>query len=217
MYQFFFVLLISCHVNSDLGRRLSSNIGGLPPRITEDRSIDESGVDGVGLLVAKNTAQQRIEEKDVYCFIQPLQETVDIIEELSKTNKGLIILMNPQWKTINDALDQASMQGGFFGNLASFLGGKANTIQRLQRIQYQPVFTVEGYICKGGNVRLLKRFDSDWVVFAEDEKEDGNSNFIRVGTSKNRPTYQEVDKMLDEKGIVSKYARAFTGFTTRPK
>lgn len=200
-----------------MGRRLSSNIGGLPPRITEDRSVDESGVDGVGLLVAKNTFQERIEEKDVYCFIQPLQETVDTIEAISKTNKGLIILMNPQWKTINDALDQASMQGGFFGNLASFLGGKANTIQRLQKIQYQPVFTVEGYICKGGNVRLLKRFDSDWAVFAEDEKEHGNSNFIRVGTSKNRPTYQEVDKMLDEKGIVSKYARALTGFTTRPK
>ncbi len=170
--------------------------------------------------MARNSFQEKEEEKkDVYCFVQPMQETIDTIESLSNNNKGLIILMNPQWKTINDALDQASMKGGFLGNLASFLGGKANTVQRLTQIQYQPVFTVEGYICKGGNVRLIKRFDSDWVIFAEeeDDNDDTSATFIKVGTSKNRPTYQDVDKMMDDMGFTSKYTRSLTGMKTRPK
>lgn len=51
---------------------------------------------------------------------------------------------------------------------------------------------------------MLKRYGSDWVVFAEN---DSLTDFIRVGTSKTRPTYQDVDKMLDDKGIALKYAR----------
>ena len=34
-----------------------------------------------------------------------------------------------------------------------------------------------------GNVRLMKRFDSDWVVFAENDSE---TNFIRMGDMKVR-------------------------------
>jgi hypothetical protein len=50
----------------------------------------------------------------------------------------------------------------------------------------------------------MKRFDSDWVVFAENDSE---TNFIRMGDMKVRPTYQDVEKMLDDKGISLKYAR----------
>ena len=51
---------------------------------------------------------------------------------------------------------------------------------------------------------MIKRFDSDWIVFAEN---DAATNFVKVGESKTRPTYQEVDAMLEEKGIMVKYAR----------
>jgi len=184
-------------------RRLSPNPGGLPPKINEDRSVDESGVDGVGLLVTESTTP----EDDASCFIQPTQETVSAIESVSsQAGNRLVMLMNPQWRSTDDALDSASMGGGFLGGLASFLGGKGGSLKRLDDIGYQSVFTVEGYVCKGGNVRLVKRFDSDWAVFAENDDATG---FVKVGTSKTRPTYQEVDKMMDDKGITLKYARDF--------
>ena len=41
-------------------------------------------------------------------------------------------------------------------------------------------------------------------MFAEN---DAGTDFIRVGSMEVRPTYQDVDKMLDDKGITLKYAR----------
>ena len=32
-------------------------------------------------------------------------------------------------------------------------------------------------------------------------------SYIRIGESKSRPSYQDVEKMLDDKGISLKYAR----------
>ena len=56
----------------------------------------------------------------------------------------------------------------------------------------------------GGNVRLIKRFDSDWAVFAEN---DSGDRYVRVGERTTRPTYQDVEAMLDDKGVGYKYAR----------
>jgi hypothetical protein len=182
-------------------RRFSRNKIGIPPRIQEDRSVDESGVDGVGLWVTQNSSP----EDDVSCFLQPTQETIDTVETISKqAGKRLVLLLNPQWRFADDALDAASRNDSFLGNLASFLGGKGNSLKRLDDLGFENVFTLEGYVCRGGNIRLIKRFDSDWAVFAEN---DNASGYIKVGTSANRPTYQEVDQMLNDKGITLKYAR----------
>jgi len=184
-------------------RRCSRNTGGIPPRITEDRSIDESGVDGVGLLITENQSAA----DDISCFVQPTQETVNIIESISSQAGGrLVTLVNPQWRDVDDALDSYSRQDGLFGTLASMLGGKGGSLKRLDDAGFRYVFVIEGYVCKGGNIKLLKRFDSDWVVFAEKDDESG---YTYVGTSKKRPTYQDCDKMMDEMGISLKYARDF--------
>jgi NCAIR mutase (PurE)-related protein len=50
---------------------------------------------------------------------------------------------------------------------------------------------------------LIKRFDSNWAVLAEN---DAATDYIKVGTSKIRPTYKEADAMLEDKGISLKYA-----------
>ena len=182
-------------------RRFSRNEGGIPPRLIEDRSIDESGVDGIGLWMSQNASPA----EDVSCFVQPTQETMDAMESISsQAGTRLVCLLNPQWRNVNDALDTASQESGFLGSLASFLGGKGNALKRLDILGYKNVFTVEGYVCKGGNIRLVKRFDSDWAVFAEN---DSATDYIQVGTSQNRPTYQDCDKMLDNMGISVKYAR----------
>ena len=77
-------------------------------------------------------------------------------------------------------------------------------LKRLDELQYKQSFTLEGYVCKGGNIRLIKRFDSDWNVFAEN---DSGDQYVRVGNMAERPTYQECEKMLDDKGVGYKYAR----------
>lgn len=182
-------------------RRVGGDVAGVPPKLVEDRGVDESGVDGVGLLMT----QQNDPKDDISCFVQPLQETVSAIETISEqAGDRLCVLMNPQWRNVDDALDSASKESGLFGSLASFLGGKGDSLKRLEDAGYKEVFTMEGYVCKGGNVRLMKRFDTNWIVFAENDSE---TDFIRLGEMESRPTYQDVDKMLDDKGITLKYAR----------
>lgn len=184
-------------------RKCSQDVGGIPPKIIEDRSIDESGVDGCGLLLTQSAEPQN----DISCFVQPTQENTEVIERISEQAKSrLVMLVNPQWRNVDDGLDTISKSEnqGFLGKFASFLGGKGATLQTLDRLGYSNAYTIEGYVCKGGNIRLLKRFDSDWIVFAEN---DAMTDFIKVGTSVERPTYQDCDEMLDKMGISLKYAR----------
>jgi len=185
----------------DILKKTFVSASGLPPKLTEDRSVDESGVDGVSLLTAKDGDN----DAGVSCFVQPMQETIDMVENIATKEENEVILMvNPQWRSVDDALDTVSNNEGFLGNLASFLGGKGNSLRRLNDLEFQSVYVIEGYVCKGGNIKLMKRFDSDWVVFAE---KDDDMGYVRVGTSVDRPTYQDVDKMMDEMGISLKYAR----------
>ena len=225
----------------DILRQLSPTTAttGVPPKIIEDRSIDESGVDGVGLLytqtgsvsdnigsinggadgsggfgfgVGGSLSLPTLSENDMCVFVQPTQEVVDVVESLSTKRQAfstassspLIALLNPQWRNVDDALDVASKSNNIFGQFASFLGGKGSSLRRLEALGYRSTYTLEGYVCKGGNIRLIKRFDSDWIVFAENDKGD---KYVKVGTSVERPSYQVVEKMLEEKGVGYKYAR----------
>ena len=182
--------------------RYSRNAGGgVVPRLQEDRSVDESGVDGIGVWITQGASPQ----DDVSCFVQPSQETVDAIDSISsQAGKRLVALLNPQWRIADDALDSASRSDGVLGSIASFLGGKGGSLRRLDAMGFESTFTLEGYVCRGGNIRFIKRFDSDWAVFAEN---DAATDYILVGSSASRPTYQEVDAMLANKGISLKYAR----------
>jgi Domain of unknown function (DUF1995) len=190
---------------------------GLPPRITEDRSVDESGVDGIGLFTT--------DDKSVSAFVQPTQESIDVIEETAAAaaaagKSSIVMLLNPQWRQVDDALDSASQGDGFLSNLANFLGGKGGMLKRLRTAGFVPVYTLEGYVCKGSNVRLLQVYgqedaaarrrqepsgeSSSWSVYCE---RDDRETWMLVGSAPDRPTYQQVQAMLDEAGIGYKYAR----------
>lgn len=120
-------------------RRYSRKDSGVPPRIQEDRSVDESGVDGVSLFVTQSTTPQ----DDVCCFLQPSQETIDAVENISEqAGDRLVLLVNPQWRFVDDALDAASKGGGIIGNFASFLGGKGNSLKRLDDMNFEYVFVL---------------------------------------------------------------------------
>lgn len=180
-------------------RRLTQDAeSGLPPRVKEDRSVDESGVDGVGLFAT--------DDGQVRCWVQPTQELVgDCIRSADQLGKDqLVVLMNPQWRLVDDALDTASKGEGFLSNLASFLGGKGGALKQLASAGFQPVYTLEGYVCRGSNVRLMQCFGSSWNVFCE--RDDGE-NYLLVGSSPTRPSYQNVEKMLSDAKIGYKYAR----------
>jgi len=200
---------------------------GVPPSILEDRKIDESGVDGVSLLYTSTGSSANTKESsggggffggflgdftpptlsddDVCVFVQPTQEIIESVSSISSaSNDALIALVNPQWRNVDDALDSASSQDNIFGAFAAFLGGKGNVLRQLDELGYTATYTLEGYVCKGGNVRLLKKFNSDWHVFAES---DAGDQFVTLGSMPARPTYQDVQKMLDDKGVGYKYAR----------
>ena len=205
---------------------------GVPPNVIEDRSVDESGVDGIGLLYTQSGSSgsgddttigdsenrgfggflgeaavklPTLSDNDMAIFVQPSQEVANVIDDLStKSDSPLIALLNPQWRNVDDALDSASKSDGVFGAFASFLGGKGGVLKRLDELKYTPTYTLEGYVCKGGNIRLIKRFDSDWYIFAEN---DDGDKYVKIGSSVDRPTYQDVEKLLDEKGVGYKYAR----------
>jgi Domain of unknown function (DUF1995) len=188
----------------------------VPPRITEDRSYDESGVDGVGVLTT--------DDNSITCWIQPTQENVDEFIAMAERNSKLspngddikiVMLLNPQWRQVDDALDTASQQSTnpFLKGLANFLGGKGAVLQRCRDVGYTPVYTLEGYVCRGANVRLLQTYSQsnnvgqppEWVVFCE---RDDNESYIQIGTqSSSRPTYQEVEEMMTKADIGYKYAR----------
>jgi len=181
---------------------LKDKSAGVPPRLNEDRSVDESGVDGVGLLTT--------DDSRCTFWIQPTQENCDyLIQTADKAKKDdLVLLLNPQWRQTDDVLDQLSEDDSPFGFLASFLGGKGGTVKRVNAAGFRPVYTFEGYVCRGSNVRLLKAHKSDWHIFCE--RDDRNEGCVLVGTTPAdgpRPTYQQVDDMLTDANIGYKYAR----------
>ena len=173
------------------------NESGLPPRISEDRSVDESGVDGVAVL--------RTDDGKASCWVQPSQETVEdfIIRESKQSGDDEIVaLMNPQWRTVDDILDTLSKTEGPLSGFASFLGGKGGVLKQLSDLGFKPVYTLEGYVCRGSNVRILQTYDADWSVFCE---MDNGGSLVAVGASLMRPTYQDVEAMLTAAGIDARY------------
>ena len=184
-------------------RSVSNTVAGVPLRIVEDRTIDESGVDGIGTI---STSDQSI-----VCYVQPTQEIVDEYVNAAlqpQKQEQLLILLNPQWRQVNDALDEASTSNTnpFLSSFASFLGGKGNTLKRIKEAGYVPVYTLEGYVCRGANVRLLQMGYNTTVYNVYVERDD-NVSYLPIGSWPERPTYQQVDTMLQNANIGYKYAR----------
>lgn len=154
-------------------------------------------MDGVGLLKADLG-----EDKTVRCFIQPSQETVEDYVDADARKPGMVLLLNPQWRVTDDWFDGVSRTNtGLFGQVAEFLGGKGGTLRRLGELNFESVYNLEGYVCRGWNVRMVKRFDSDYTVYVEGEI----GSYTQVGTKNERPTYQDVEQMLDDGGFGYRY------------
>ena len=147
--------------------------------------MSKDGTVGVGSLFRGDVTLPTLSEKDSCIFVQPNQEVMESIHKLSKqsTPETLITLLNPQWHNGDDALHSASKTGGIVGNLVTFLGGMGSVLKQPDEMGYVPTYTLEVRL-QSGNVRLLKRFDSDWMVFAEKDKMCGDftSSYVQLSS-----------------------------------
>ena len=81
-------------VVQQLLRRLSTEVAGVPPTLSEQR-LDASGVDGESVWMAQSTTPQ----DDCVGLVQPTAERMDTIRTLSRdAGARPLLLVNPQWK-----------------------------------------------------------------------------------------------------------------------
>eukprot|EP00316_Scyphosphaera_apsteinii_P009902 CAMPEP_0119314148 /NCGR_PEP_ID=MMETSP1333-20130426/31834_1 /TAXON_ID=418940 /ORGANISM="Scyphosphaera apsteinii, Strain RCC1455" /LENGTH=254 /DNA_ID=CAMNT_0007319205 /DNA_START=132 /DNA_END=896 /DNA_ORIENTATION=+ len=182
-------------LTQDLLRRLSSEIAGVPPALSETR-LDKSGVDGESVWMAQSSRPQN----DAVGFVQPSTEQLGMITKLSNdAGSRPVLLINPQWKERDDPLDALSRQGGALGLLGNFLGGKAAMENQLRELGFVDVYTLAQYRCRGSLICLMLAYPYGWTAFYREGVED--KVWKPLITSDTRPTYQEVEEALKEADV----------------
>jgi len=179
-------------------RKVSKN--DLAPKLEEQR-LDESGVDGISLW----TAQCQKARDDLYAFCQPSTETIDALKQVCK-NAGprSVMIVNPQWRETKDGYDLAGEKPGLFGQIGNFLGGTANARKEVSDLGFKDVYLYQEYTVNGDACRILKSYPNpNWITYLimDDQEPD------KLGQQAGRPTYQDIAKMLEDKGIPAKWAR----------
>jgi len=179
----------------DLLRRLSSDLAGVPPSLSEQR-LDRSGVDGESVWMAQSSRPQ----DDAVCFVQPSTELIKTVAKISSdAGDRPVLIVNPQWKERDDPLDALSRRGGLVGSLGSFLGGKAATEEELDRLGFREVYTLAQYRCRGSLIFLQLGYPDGWTAFYREGVAD--EEWKELMTSPVRPTYQEVEEALKTQGV----------------
>lgn len=164
---------------------------GLTSKIQEQVLLD---FDGSALL---NSQSPMGALYDSLALVQPNTDNyyMELIEKLENEfsdtpgkAKRLFLLINPAWK------DDPSSWGIFQSKKA-----KAKILDR-----YETTFALDQFIVKGNKISLFKSYPYDWAVYwtqlqTSAEKEGGTSGDspVLLGSMSKRPTYLEVEKMLD--------------------
>ncbi|KAJ1490870.1 hypothetical protein T484DRAFT_2018545 [Baffinella frigidus] len=172
----------------------------LAPKIREQR-LDESGVDGISLFTAECTSSR----DDVSAFCQPSAETVGAIEQVcSAAGPRVVLIVNPQWRETNDGYDQLGAQKGLLGQIGNFLGGTADVRGKIVELGFKDVYLLQQFVVRGDDCQILFVYGYDsWVVWTKNDSQKD----ILIGEQKTRPSYQDIEKMLETRGITNKWAR----------
>ena len=142
----------------DLVKKLSPPAGGVPARLKEQR-LDISGVDGEGLW----TSECASAADDVSALVQPSSEQLSNIQAICKSANGRLVLMvNPQYRDSDDTMDFIASKGGFFGSMATFLGGKAKFVQALDDLGFETTFALEQYVIRGSEMKYMFIYGQKW-------------------------------------------------------
>merc|ERR1719382_1381596 len=190
----------------ELLRRLSTEIAGVPPALTEQR-LDASGVDGEAVWFAQSARPQ----DDAVGLVQPSAERMDQIRQLSAdAGSRPLLLVNPQWKERDDPLDALSRRGGLLGALGNVLGGKAAMEAELDELGYVSVYTLAEYVCRGSRICLHLAFPHGWTASYRNSETSATWVPLFSGAS-TRPTYQEIEEALKAADVP-----LISGASTRP-
>lgn len=174
----------------DLLRRLSKDVAGVPPSLTEQR-LDASGVDGESVWFAQSSKP----EDDAVGLVQPSAERMRDIAKLATDAGGRpVMLVNPQWKERDDPLDALSRKGGLLGALGNFMGGKAAMEAELVELGFIEVYTLTEYVCRGSRICLQLAYPFGWTASYRNPETDGWVPLLSGAAE--RPTYQEIEAAL---------------------
>lgn len=187
---------------SPLVRRLVQLLA--PPQqtaVTREQRIDVSGVDGISLWLSQLPSPR----DDVSAFCQPSSETVDAVRQVcASAGPRLVLLVNPQWRETSDAYDTLGGRGGLLGRVGNFLGGTSGARADMAELGFQDAYLVQQFVVRGDDCQIILAYPyPNWVVYTT--ADDGRSVFL--GEQPRRPTYQDIEALLEAKGVASKWAR----------
>mmetsp|Transcript_12560 Transcript_12560/g.20925 ORF Transcript_12560/g.20925 Transcript_12560/m.20925 type:complete len:279 (+) Transcript_12560:38-874(+) len=163
---------------SQLLQEIRPNVGGLPPRVSEQILLD---FDGSSLVTAESPSGPL---DDIQALLQPntddyYSKTIATIEEQFSDTPGkpkrLFLLVNPAWRNRDS--------WGFFG------GQRAQT-QILER--YTTTYALDQFIVKNEQMSRLCVYPDDWCVFVKDA--DKNDKYL--GSFKDKPDYAQMEEVL---------------------
>lgn len=180
----------------DLLKRVDRQMGGLPPRISEQPLLE---FDGSSLLTSESAVGPL---EDVQAIIQPnadryYLDVIEKVEQLFSDTPGkaqrLLLLINPAWR------DRSSW--GFFD------GAKA---QRQVLDRYDTTYALEQFVLRGEKLTLLKAHPHPWHVFLTvlgeeptveestrmDARIDGGGQARLLGAFDKRPAYTHLDELV---------------------
>jgi len=175
----------------DLLRKLSTEIAGVPPSLTEQR-IDPSGVDGEAVWFAQSSRPQ----DDAVGIVQPSAERMATIRKLAnEAGTRPLLLVNPQWKERDDPLDALSRKGGLLGALGNVLGGKAAMETELKDdLRFVDVYTLAEYVCRGSRICLHLSYPFGWTASYREPETEKWVPLLSGAAA--RPIYQEIEQAL---------------------
>eukprot|EP00281_Chroomonas_sp_CCMP1168_P029838 CAMPEP_0206236518 /NCGR_PEP_ID=MMETSP0047_2-20121206/13761_1 /ASSEMBLY_ACC=CAM_ASM_000192 /TAXON_ID=195065 /ORGANISM="Chroomonas mesostigmatica_cf, Strain CCMP1168" /LENGTH=324 /DNA_ID=CAMNT_0053660865 /DNA_START=139 /DNA_END=1113 /DNA_ORIENTATION=- len=181
-------------------RKLAGNEGGIGATCKEQR-LDESGVDGESLWIAQGSSPK----DDVSAFCQPSGEQLDTIKKVcDSAGPRLVLIVNPQWRETDDSYDQLAQKQGFLGQLANFVGGTSGLKKQISGMGFEDAYLLQQYVVRGDDCQIVKAYPfKEWYAYTEDD----SGKVICLGRQAERPTYQDISKMFEDKGVAMRWAR----------
>merc|ERR1719453_1099879 len=114
------------------------------------------------------------------------------------------MMFNPQYRESDDTLDFISKSGGgLFKAVATFLGGKAAFVERLDELGFQDTFSLQSLVIRGSEMFYFKSYPNDWRVFIVGDDDAA----VYIGETKERPDYNKIDDVLEANGVAPKFQR----------
>lgn len=100
--------------------------------------------------------------------------------------------------------DELGKKEGFLGAIGNFLGGTSGTRQQIADLGFEDTYLIEQFVVRGDDVRIVKCYPyPEWYAYTEND----GGKVTLLGTSKTRPTYQQISDMFEKKGVAMKWAR----------